>query len=72
MSLDKAIQHGKEHRKGYRERGRPGECDKTCRPHGGGTSIPCPWCERSRMLLTRLLEVEAKEQIDDLDLSPGD
>lgn len=48
MSLDKAIKSGKEHRKGYRERGKSGEFDRTCRPHGGGSGIPCPWCEGNR------------------------
>lgn len=40
MSLDKAIEHGKEHRKPYTG------CeaiDRSCRPHGG-----CPWCEANR------------------------
>lgn len=50
MSLDKAIKYGKEWRKTYRERGKPGEYDRTCRPHGGGTSIPCPYCEGNRLI----------------------
>lgn len=41
MSLNKAIKHGKEHRKKYYGSGR---FDKTCRPHGG-----CPYCERGRL-----------------------
>ena len=40
MALDKAIQHGKEHRKPYTG----GKAiDKTCRNHGG-----CLWCEENR------------------------
>ena len=40
MALDKAIKHGKEHRKPYRG----GKAiDKTCRNHGG-----CLWCEENR------------------------
>ncbi len=40
MALDKAIKHGKEHRKPYRG----SKCiDPTCRNHGG-----CPWCEENR------------------------
>ena len=41
MSLDKAIEHGKEKRKPYR-----GEksIDATCRNHGS-----CPWCKGNRM-----------------------
>lgn len=49
MSLKKAIQHGKEHRKGYRERGKPGSIDPTCRPHGAGRAYPCKYCERGRL-----------------------
>lgn len=41
MSLDKAIQYGKEHRKPYRGSKR---IDRTCRNHGG-----CPWCEGNRL-----------------------
>ncbi len=40
MSLDKAIAHGKEHRKPYRG---SKAIDRTCRNHGG-----CPWCEENR------------------------
>lgn len=42
MSLDKAIEHGKEHRKQYRK-----YCeaiDKQCRPHGG-----CDYCKSNRL-----------------------
>ena len=41
MSLDKAIQHGKEHRKHYRKSKR---LDVTCRPHGG-----CIYCRNNRL-----------------------
>lgn len=40
MSLRKAIEHGKEHRKPYYG---SKDFDKTCRNHGG-----CPWCEENR------------------------
>lgn len=40
MSLDKAIEHGKEKRKPYRG---SKAFDYTCRNHGG-----CPWCEENR------------------------
>ena len=40
MSLDKAIQSGKEHRKPYRG---SKAIDRTCRNHGS-----CPWCQRGR------------------------
>ena len=40
MSLDKAIEHGKEKRKPYRG---SKKIDGTCRNHGS-----CKWCERNR------------------------
>lgn len=40
MSLDKAIKHGKEHRKPYYG---SKSFDKSCRNHGG-----CEWCEENR------------------------
>lgn len=41
MSLDKAIKHGKEHRKQYRK---AKAIDKTCRNHGS-----CDWCKSNRL-----------------------
>lgn len=41
MSLDKAIQHGKEHRKPYRG---SKAIDPSCRNHGS-----CSWCKRNRL-----------------------
>lgn len=41
MSLEKAIEHGKEHRKPYRG---SKAIDPSCRNHGG-----CPWCEGNRL-----------------------
>lgn len=40
MSLDKAIEHGKEHRKSY---GGAKSIDPTCRNHGS-----CDWCKGNR------------------------
>lgn len=40
MSLNKAIDHGKEHRKPYTG---SKAIDKSCRNHGG-----CEWCEENR------------------------
>lgn len=40
MSLNKAIESGKEHRKPYYG---SKSFDRTCRNHGG-----CPWCEENR------------------------
>lgn len=54
MSLDKAIAHGKEHRKPYRG---AKAIDKTCRNHGG-----CGWCEENRIHKYKKREkVEEKE-----------
>jgi hypothetical protein len=39
VSLDKAIKHGKEHRKPYF---RSGRFDRTCRPGGS-----CPYCRNN-------------------------
>lgn len=41
MSLDKAIQHGKEHRKPYKG---AKAIDRTCRNHGS-----CAWCRENRL-----------------------
>ena len=41
MSLDKAIEHGKEKRKPYYG---SKAFDRTCRNHGS-----CPWCKRNRL-----------------------
>ncbi len=41
MSLDKAIQHGKEHRKPYHG---SKAIDCTCRNHGS-----CIWCKENRL-----------------------
>ncbi len=41
MSMDKAIEHGKEHRKSYHG---AKAIDKTCRNHGG-----CSHCECGRL-----------------------
>ena len=51
MSLDKAIEHGKEHRKQYRG---SKAIDKTCRNHGG-----CDWCEENRKYKERRLKESA-------------
>lgn len=41
MSLDKAIEHGKEKRKPYHK---SKAIDKSCRNHGS-----CPYCEQNRL-----------------------
>lgn len=58
MSLEKGIQHGKEHRKPYYKSGR---YDPTCRPNGG-----CPYCENNRAHKNKKKELDQKQQIKDL------
>lgn len=53
MSMDKAIQHGKEKRKPYTG---SKAIDKSCRNHGG-----CQWCEENRKHKYRKAEEKAKE-----------
>ena len=55
MSLDKAIEHGKEKRKPYY---RAGEFDPTCRPNGG-----CPYCKNNRAHKHKRKECACKDQI---------
>ena len=61
MSLDKAIEHGKEHRKEYR--GSKAK-DKTCRNHGG-----CEWCEENRKHKYLVKEIAMKERMKEFDSS---
>lgn len=56
MSLDKAIEHGKEKRKEYRG---SKAIDKSCRNHGG-----CPWCERNRKFKFRDKRPPEKEDCE--------
>lgn len=57
MSLDKAIQHGKERRKPYYG----GKAiDHTCRNHGG-----CPWCEGNRLYRTKRENERLEEEEKD-------
>lgn len=53
MSLDKAIAHGKEHRKPYRK---SKAVDPSCRNHGS-----CKWCEDNRRHKLRMAEVKGEE-----------
>ena len=56
MSLDKAIEHGKERRKPYRG---SKAIDPTCRNHGG-----CVWCERNRKHKFRDKQAEPNYRLD--------
>lgn len=52
MSMDKAIQYGKEHRKAYRG---AKAIDRTCRNHGS-----CEWCKgnRKHKFLNKMVDIE--------------
>lgn len=56
MSLEKAIEHGKEKRKEYHG---SKAFDATCRSHGG-----CPYCESGRKHKLRVADVDFAEQVD--------
>ena len=60
MSLDKAIQHGKERREPYRGSAR---FDRSCRAHGGGSASPCGYCQGNRLWHAYRELIEAEEQI---------
>lgn len=59
MSLDKGIEHGKEHRKGYYKSAR---FDKTCRP-GAHWTNKCPYCLSNRQHGDKRRALSAREQI---------
>lgn len=54
MSLDKAIEHGKEKRKPYHK---AKSVDKTCRNHGS-----CPRCKSNRQYQGKKAALSAEEQ----------
>lgn len=58
MSLKKAIEHGKEHRKPYHG---SKDFDHTCRNHGG-----CSWCEENRKYKNLKREQKAMAQLEEL------
>jgi len=58
MSLEKAIEHGKEKRKPYY---RSQRFDRSCRNHGG-----CPYCESNRLHKSKVKEDAAKQQLENL------
>lgn len=55
MSLRKAIQHGKEHRKPWRG---SKNFDKSCRNHGG-----CDFCKDNRLYSSNKAMEAVKEQL---------
>lgn len=59
MTLDKAIEHGKEKRKKYRG----GKAvSNRCKNHGG-----CPWCEANRLYQRYKEELAAKQQLKEIE-----
>lgn len=56
MSLDKAIEHGKEHREPYRK---SKTIDRTCRNHGS-----CEWCKENRLHKFKKSEMRGMEEGD--------
>ena len=59
MTLDKAIEHGKERRKPYRG---AKACDKTCRNHGSDD-----WSKDNRLYRTNKLDEKAKQDIETIE-----
>ena len=57
MSLNKAIEHKKEHRKAYRG---AKSVDRTCRNHGD-----CPWCRNNRLYQCNKNKEAAKQALKD-------
>jgi hypothetical protein len=57
MSREKAIEHGKEHRKPYYDSRR---FDWSCRAHGS-----CPWCERARTIWKKRLKAAVEAAMAD-------
>ena len=55
MALDKAIEHGKEHRKPYKG---AKAIDNTCRNHGS-----CEWCNGNRQYATRKKKEAAESRL---------
>ena len=55
MGLEKAIEHGKEHRKHYRGSKR---FASSCRNHNG-----CPWCEGNRLHNTKVKEQSINDRL---------
>lgn len=56
MSLNKAIESGKEHRKPYRG---AKSCDPMCRNHGG-----CKWCEDGRLHKYKKAQLKGTDEYD--------
>lgn len=60
MSLDKAVEHNKEHRKPYRG---AKACDKTCRNHGSDD-----WAKDNRLYRSNKLLEKSEQDLEEMDL----
>lgn len=58
MGLDKAIEHGKEHRKSYRG---AKACDKTCRNHGSDD-----WAKNNRLNRSNRLIEKSNQELKEM------
>ena len=63
MSLDEAIEHGKEHRRKYSG---AKAVDPTCRNHGS-----CEWCLANRQYASRKKEEAAENMLREYNASIG-
>jgi hypothetical protein len=59
MSLEKAIQHGKEKRAQYQGRTSK-RFDRSCRNHGN-----CGYCENNRLFSFKKLKFRAEQEIEE-------
>ena len=59
MSLDKAIEHGKEKRKPYRG---SKAIDRSCRNHGS-----CGWCEGTRLYSSIRKEEACRQRVKEME-----
>ena len=73
MSLDKAIESGKEHRKQYRGSKR---VDKSCRNHGNHGHGPghneCVWCKENRLHANKVRSLKTLFDLKDYDKGTND
>lgn len=58
MSLDKAIKHGKEHRKPYTG---AKAIDCTCRNHGS-----CEWCKQNRLYQQNKADEASRQALEEI------
>lgn len=64
MSLDKAISHGKEHRKPYRD---AKACDKSCRNHGSDD-----WAKSNRLNRSNRLIEKSNQELKEMGVTENE